>query len=357
MVVETLRWLTGAWLLWRIPGCRGGVAEHGGPVSVVIPARNEAASLPRLLTSLADQDPAPAQVIVVDDHSDDATARVARDGGATLVAAPALPEGWTGKAWACWTGAAVATAPTLVFLDADTVLAPGALQRLRREWAGRGGLVSVQPFHLTERPYESLSAFFNLVAMMGTDAFTPLGSRVAPSGAFGPCLVCSRRDYDGVGGHQAVRAEVLDDVALAGLFRATGRPVACLGGRGTVSFRMYAQGVGQLVEGWSKNFAAGAGATRLVTLGLVVAWLSGCIMAGWGLVTEPSPGAVLVYVAYGLQLWWMLRRVGRFHPGAGLLFPLPLAFFLAVFFRSVVLTHLWGKVPWKGRTVATRSPP
>src|SRR5688572_18993909 len=77
-----------------------------GSVSIVIPARNERESLPELLSSLRHSDVAPLEVIVVDDGSTDGTAAVAASLGATVLDAPPPPEGWNGKPWACWTGAA-----------------------------------------------------------------------------------------------------------------------------------------------------------------------------------------------------------------------------------------------------------
>lgn len=359
VVMEGLRWSTGAWLLWRVPRCREAASDAGlGDVAVVVPARDEEANLPRLLASLA-ADP-PGEVVVVDDHSSDATAGVAQAGGATVVAAPELPEGWTGKAWACWTGTGATTRPVLVFLDADTELEPGGLRRVVSEQRHRGGLVSVQPFHEARRPYEGLSSFFNVVSMMGLGAFTPLGGRLRPAGAFGPCLACNRDDYGRVGGHRAVAGQVVEDVALARRFGAAGLPVACLGGRGSIGFRMYPGGVRELVEGWSKNFASGAGASRPEALVLSVVWVSGCLAAagyaaatalGRGSASLPARAAVGLYVAYAAQIGWILRRVGRFGWWPAALYPVPLAFFLAVFARSLFLTHVKREVRWRGRVV------
>lgn len=352
------------WLLWRVPPCGagksagrgadGGAAPPAG--AVVIPARNEAANLPRLLGSLSAQDPPPGAVIVVDDHSEDDTAAVARSAGATVVVAGSLPPGWTGKSWACTAGATAANAARadiLVFLDADTVLAPGGLSRLVGEHGRRGGLVSVQPFHATERPYEALSAFFNLVSMMGVGAFTPR-RQPRPTGAFGPCLVCTPPDYALTGGHahDDVRGQVVEDVALAHRFTEQGLPVTVLGGRGTIDFRMYPDGVRQLVEGWTKNFASGASTARPLTFALISLWLSGCISATWSL---PAPAAAAVYLAYVAQLAWMLARIGRFGWWPAPLYPLLLVFFLGVFARSIVLTKLRGEVRWRGRTISTRA--
>jgi 4,4'-diaponeurosporenoate glycosyltransferase len=350
LAVEALRWSLGWWLLWRTPA-PGGTAPLDG-VSVVVPARDEADNLGRLLPSL----PAGLEVVVVDDGSTDGTAEVARRHNATVVRpGDPPPEGWTGKAWACWHGAQATRNEQLVFLDADVVVAPGGLEAAVAEH-GRlgpgGGLVSVQPWHAVERPYEQLSAFFNLIAPMSIDAFTP--RRPRPTGAFGPCLVVDRATYERSGGHGAeqVRGAVLDDVQIARAVRDTaGAPVHVFAGRRTnLTFRMYPHGAGQLAEGWTKNFAGGAAGTRPLTLVLVTLWLSGAIAAIAAVVAAP-----VLYAAYAVQLAVQLRRVGRFSPFTAALYPIPLAFFVGVFLRSLFRTYVRRQVTWRGRTVPTRT--
>lgn len=348
LIVCSVGLVVGCWLLWRIPSPAG--AADLRDVAVVIPARNEERSLPVLLESLADQ--RPAELVVVDDHSADGTAGVAARAGVTVTTAPDLPEGWTGKAWACWNGAQATTSPTLVFVDADTRFQPGGLGQVVGELSRRGGLVSVQPFHLPGRHYERLAAFFNVVGMMGVDAFTPLQHRLTPTGAFGPCLTTTRSDYEATGGHAGVRAEVVEDVALSRRYTAAGLPVTCFGGGGVVDFRMYPDGPAQLVEGFTKNFGRGAVGTRPVTLVLVFVWITGAILAVAG-VRRFSPAAVAPYAGYVVQLGWMLRRIGRFGWWPALLYPVPLVFFMGVFARSLVLTYLRREVTWRGRTIRT----
>lgn len=360
-----LRLGAGAWLVARI--VRPAAARVGHrPCAIVVPARNEARTLPALLGSLVDQLGPDDELLVVDDHSDDATAAVAAAAGAVVVPAPPLPGGWVGKSWACWTGVRRTSCDLLVFLDADTALEPGGLDRLVAAHAERGGLVSVQPFHTVPRPYERLSAFFNVVSMMGSDAFTPLGARRPPTGAFGPALLVERSVYLDVGGHAAIADELLDDVALAQAHERAGHAVTVLGGRGTIRFRMYPDGVRHLVEGWSKNMAGGAARTRLSTLVLITAWVSLCINAAWWLGRLPLDTSastadvqlgVVAYAAVAAQLWWVFRRIGTFGPATAVLFPVPLVFFLLVFCRSIVRTALRGSVEWKGRQIATRERP
>ncbi|MGC8794797.1 MAG: glycosyltransferase family 2 protein [Bryobacteraceae bacterium] len=112
------------------------------PVSVLIPARNEADNLPRCLQSLLSQEPV-AEVLVYDDHSEDATAEIVRgfarrDPRVRLLEPQPLPSGWTGKTSACQMLARAASCPWLLFLDADVFVRPGAVAGALTEASRRG---------------------------------------------------------------------------------------------------------------------------------------------------------------------------------------------------------------------------
>lgn len=361
----TVRWLLG-WLLGgRLPtldDTAGGTPRVASPadISIVIPARNEAHSLPGLLRSLNEQTIAAVEVIVVDDHSTDDTAGAAARGGAIVIQSATLPAGWLGKPWACAQGAAAATGHILVFLDADTTAGPRFVAMMQRALGESRGLVSVAPYHQTQRAYEMASALFNLVSMMGVGALSMWrGARV--TGAFGPCLAIRATDYAAIGGHEAVRHEVVDDVALARICRRHDMPVKNLAGTSYLRYRMYPHGAAQLIEGWSKNFAAGAAATPPLRLLAIAAWISGLIETGAvtiaGVITlllegaAPSWPHVVFYGLFAVQLWWMLRRIGNHHAIAWL-HPIAAFAFVAICARSVLLQ--WrGEATWKGRRVAT----
>lgn len=349
LTLEALRFGLGFLLLCRL--AKVGAAPAGdGPLdlAVIVPARDEAETLPGLLASLAAQQRPPAELVVVDDDSSDATAAVARRGGARIVPAPPRPAGWNGKQWACHVGFASTTARVVCFLDADVRLAADGLASLAAMVEERRGLVSVQPWHRTGSAVEGLSLFPNLVSMMAVDAFGPLGGRLAPSGAFGPVLAARRVDHERAGGHQAVRAAAMEDVALAGTYRWAGMPVTVLAGRGVATFRMYRGGLRSITEGWVKGLGDGARRVRLPTLVGVGAWLSGAASAPLLLIDRPMFGAAL-WVAYAVQLAWLGRRVGRFPVWSWALFPIPLAFFMFVFARSLFAVLLHRDVSWKGR--------
>jgi 4,4'-diaponeurosporenoate glycosyltransferase len=357
----------GFYLMWKIPSFArheqdAAKEKDRPPLSVIIPARNERERIAPLLESLQQQTVHPCEILVVDDHSSDGTSSVAGALGATVIQSNALPEGWTGKTWACWQGAQHAIGELLVFLDADVRLEHDGLACLVDAYGGKGGLLTVQPYHVTRKPYEELSAVFNIVLMAGMNAFTLQGEAFVPSGGFGPCAVCNREDYIETGGHghPAVRGNVLESIPLTRVFLGHDLPVRCYGGRGAVTFRMYPGGPGELVEGWSKGFGSGALATRPIILLAIVAWISACFSTFVTLISglvSPSTSPVgmyaLLYVLYALQIWWMLRRIGSFRWWTAALFPLPLCFFALVMLRSFLLIHLLRRVQWRGRAVPT----
>jgi len=307
-------------------------------VSVVIPSYNMAAYTPLTVDSVLAQDYPNVEVIVVDDGSTDRTGEVARELGANVTTSKPLPDGWRGKTWACHQGAQAATGDLLLFLDADTWFEPGGLARILSLYPG--GAFSIGPYHAVRRPYEDLSLFFNLNMNLGT----------VPRGLFGQMLLVDRESYRRVGGHEAVKGRILENFWLAQQFAAAGLPVRSVTGRGALSFRMYPNGLCELVEGWTKGFASGAGQTPRATLFLVVAWMIGLMLAPLGgLVTGDWFGWGAVYLLCALQVGWLGRLVGAFRWHTALLYPVPLIFFFAVFARSAMRS---GKtVTWKGREI------
>lgn len=355
-----VRWLLGWILALSLPSLPASMPQQQRTVSVLIPARNEAATLPNLLAALSNQVLRPAEVIVIDDDSSDGTVAIARQSADALaikvIQPPPLPEGWCGKTWALHHGVQASWGDVLVFLDADTEPAPQFLQRLLAQHEQQGGLVSVQPYHRTEKPYEQLSLLFNLVGLMAV--------RLGPSCgvAFGPAMVSSRADYLRAGGHEAVADKVVEDWFLAHRYEQLGLPVSAWLGSDSIAYRMYPGGLADMVAGFDKNFATAAGEVRWPWMLAMLLWLSGlfwaawCLPAallGWPLVGPPAIGPnALIYGTFAVQLLLLSRRVGRFH-WINLIFPIPVLFFLGVFILAIFKLER-GHVEWKGRRFKTR---
>ncbi len=362
-VVHLVLWILGFFFLFRISYCRVGVCRNTDrpSISIIIPARNEEHTLTNLLDSLSGQMSSQDEVIVVDDHSEDRTKEVAARTGVTVLASSPTPAGWLGKPWACFQGARIASREILVFLDADTVLEKNGLNNIIETHVEKDGVVSIQPYHKVRELYEQLSAFFNIIVMAGIGSFTVLGRRIRPIGLFGPAVVMKRQSYLDSGGHDTVKGEILDDVALGAELQHKGMEVHCLGGKRTISFRMYPNGIRELINGWSKGFAMGAAKTSTPLLILIVLWICGSVGTARGLIEAAIAANNIqialsggLYLLYTAQIQWMLVRIGNFKFYTALLYPVAAAFFVIVFAYSLVRVVLVRSVRWKGREISLK---
>jgi len=346
VAVFAVGWSLGWLLLWRprtLPPSNG---RDRQPVAVVIPARNEAHALPNLLRPLVEQQRSGDRIVVVDDHSDDGTARVANAFGAEIVTPSAPPDGWLGKPNACWHGACATSEDVLVFLDADVRPGPTLLDDVAAQVrSDPGALLSMQPWHHMYTAGEQPSILCNVTALMACGAFTVLGERAAANVAFGPVLAVDRTTYEAAGGHASpsVRAMHTEDIALA---RAVGRSRLFVGSPSTTTFRMYPGGFGELVRGWTRSLATGARFTSWWAALATVAWVFS-IAGGW--IALP-----LTYPLIAVQIWVLGRRAGTTDPRAVLVFPVLVAIFAYIFARSVFVVIARRDVTWKGRDVDAR---
>jgi 4,4'-diaponeurosporenoate glycosyltransferase len=345
LVGWTLGWLA-LWRLRPLPDAGPPTARSERPaVAVIVPARDEAHALHRLLPQLLAGARPGDEIVVVDDHSTDGTGDVARSLGARVATPPEPPDGWLGKPNACWHGAGTTSAPVLLFVDADVRPSVDLVDRIAAAVLSHPGtVVSVQPWHRVERPVEQLNVLFNVTSLMGVGAFTVLGRRVHPRAAFGPVLALERSTYERVGGHAApsVRGEHTEDIALA---RAVGHAELHTG-RPDIVFRMYPGGVGALVGGWTRSIATGAWSAPWWAVAATVAWVWS-LAGGW--IADPW-----TYPLAAVQVWVLGRRAGSFSPWIASVFPVAVVVLLVVVVRSAVLRLLGRDVTWKRRRVPSR---
>ena len=271
--LPVLPWVLAVLLLfWRARGSRHLDAESGEPppsapmVSVIIPARDEAHNIDRCLRSaMANRYPA-LEIIVVDDHSTDATGDIAGRAASTdsrvrIIVPPPLPEGWFGKSWACTTGAQAARGELLLFIDADTTLAPDLVVRLVNARQTRDAdMVSVGGRQELGSFWERLvqpQVFTMILARFGSTERVNRSRWATDKIANGQCILVRRSAYDRIGGHGAVRDKVAEDLMLAQTFHRTGHRVSLVLGLPQLSTRMYTS-LGELIRGWGKNIYAGA---------------------------------------------------------------------------------------------------
>ena len=298
------------------------VAAPTPRVSIVLPARNEAVHIADCIRSIRASTWPDLELVVVDDHSTDGTGALAREAAAgdprvKIVNAPDLPAGWFGKQWACQSGAAHATGSLLLFTDADTRHAPDLVGRMVRMRDRRGAeLLSVAGHQemgtVWERAVQPSVFTLILTRYGGADAIER-ATNPRDVVANGQCFMMSRRVYDAIGGHEAVRGYVAEDVMMAQAIQARGDRVSLALGIGQLSTRMY-DGLGSLMKGWGKNMYAGgrhamwwgAIGQRLFPL-LLLSFPLGVLMPFvalvWCAVAMATGGTVIGAVSAALLLW------------------------------------------------------
>ncbi len=329
-------------------------------VSVLLPVRDEAhrlePALHALLTAL-DGCAERAELVVLDDGSTDGTAELVRrvcghDPRVRLVAGLPLPAGWLGKPWACHqlAGHASAASTVLVFVDADVVVAPSAIAATVAQLRDTGlDLISPYPRQRAETHAERL-----VQPLLQWSWLTTLPLRVAersprPSlaAANGQLLAVDRATYLRAHGHEAVRADVLDDLALLRAVKAGGGHGGVTDGTALATCRMY-NGWDELRDGYTKSlwsaFGGPAGGVAVATtLPLVYGWPALAALAG-------SPVGLAGYLAGVAGRVLTGRRTGaRVWPDA-LAHPASVAMLACLTVRSV-RERRRGTLSWKGRPV------
>lgn len=211
---------------WRMrPDDPKGTPPSPAPsVTVVVPARNEAAVVARSLASLAHQQyPGDFHIILVDDSSDDATATLARH-TAQVIAARPKPEGWTGKMWAVSEGVSHVRSDYILLTDADIVHPPGHVAGLvARAMEGNYDIVSymVRLSVRTAAEQALIPAFVFFFFQLYPPAWIR-DPHAATAGAAGGCILIRREALERAGGIARIAGELIDDCALARAVKTTG---------------------------------------------------------------------------------------------------------------------------------------
>jgi hypothetical protein len=335
------------------------------PVSVLIPARNEECSIGPALESVLTNRNVGIEVIVLDDHSTDGTARIVADLGARdrrvrLVPGCSLPPGWCGKQHACWQLAQAATHETLVFMDADVRLAPDALGRMSAELNRRPGLqlLSGVPHQVTGSLLEK--ALIPLIHFILLSYLPLLAARrfrwTAFAAGCGQLFAARRGSYFKAGGHQAIRSSLHDGVTLPRAFRSCGFGTDVFDATDIASCRMYSNST-EVWRGLGKNATEGLASpaaigpwTLLLAGGHVLPWVL-CMLAAI-LPIETLPAAVPWLVASAaLSLLPRLLGIWRFRQSwlGALLHPVGVAMLLVIQWQALFRKCVGRPMEWRGR--------
>jgi chlorobactene glucosyltransferase len=334
-------------------------------ISVLIPARDEEANIGACIDSLRRQDYPNYEILVLDDSSTDGTAEIvariaAQDGRVSLLRGDHLPDGWAGKPFACHQLAQRARGSWLLFTDADTVHAPSVLRHvLCTALESQAALISGFPYQRTTSIWQKMALpilFYFLLLCLMPLWWLQRTKRPLPSIAIGQFMFFSAREYRSVGGHEAVKDCIIEDVSVAREIARHNYRQLTLDLSEVVSCQMY-RGVGPMWEGiarWLYTVAsmstAGLAAIMFVATLLFLApflWLAHGL-----LVSQPAAGwQALVAVQVFLLL------LGRFLVGrrfsqpksSVVLHPIGFGFLLAIGFYAGYRCVTGAGVKWKGR--------
>lgn len=354
LILALVVWNTRA---WPAPSANGKTCAE--TCSILIPARNEEENLGDCLDSAMRQGNPVVEIIVCNDHSEDATAEIVEnynkiDPRIRMINASGLPEGWCGKNFACALLAAEARGDWMLFLDADARLSPDAVSCMMAEAGQRDcTLLSSWPGLVLESAWERA-----LMPMLNFLVFTlfpaPLSLRRDDPSlglAHGACILVKRTEYEATGGHWLVFDKIFEDTELARAWRASGRHGFCLDGQDLVRVRMY-DSLGGIWQGFQKNIFPAF--SRAFSFWLFLGFHAACFL---------TPFAILPWLAMGYWRLWPLGvsalcillmralQAQRFRYPAWSVLVHPLA---EVMLIAIGLSSWWSfqvgrGVSWKGR--------
>jgi chlorobactene glucosyltransferase len=325
---------------------------------VIVPARNEAATIRTLLASLLATQYRPLEILVVDDRSTDDTAELVRtmaEPRLRLIPGEELPEGWYGKPWACYQGFRAAQGSLLLFTDADT--------HHHSELLGRavGALSEEQAGLLTVSPLQRCVTFWERVVMpqiwflLALRYHPPAVNRARQERdviANGQFILTTRAAYEAVGTHQVVRGEVAEDLALAQAYLRRGYKLHFAFAEQLMETRMY-QNLAQLIEGWSKNIYLGGRRSfphqpvlrALVPLMLIAAmlfWLIPPLLLLCSTLVvslRELAAAAITGIGASAVFWMVMCREMKIPPIYGAGYPL----------GALMALYIVGRSTWRGR--------
>jgi len=333
-------------------------------VSVLIPARDEGRNIARCVDSLLKQDYPPLEILVLDDGSTDQTAAIVEELARThpflrLLHGRPLPQGWHGKAYACHQLAQVAKGEWLLFTDADTVHSPHSVSSvIRAAFQKEADLLTLLPYCITGTFWEKVAlpliSFFFL-------SYLPLGlitrsKEPLLSAALGPFMLFRRNFYFWIGGHEAVRQNIVEDMGLGWLTKKAGGRLVLMDGTDVVAVRFY-QGWREIWPGLSKSAFAAFNYSLPPLLGLVT-FNFAAFVAPYGFLARGLWRGEINLISCWLPLAqvliaWVIRLLlaRRFRMSCAMAFlhPLTVLVGMLISLNSVYWSLTDHGVLWKGR--------
>ena len=334
-------------------------------ISILIPARNEEANIGACLESLRRQDYPNFEILVLDDSSTDGTADIlariaAEDSRVRLLQGKPLPQGWAGKPFACHQLAQEARGSWLLFTDADTVHAPSMLRAvLGAALVSRAALISGFPYQRNTSIWQKTAMpilFYFMLLCLLPFWWLQRSRGTMPSVAIGQFLFFSTNEYRSIGGHEAVKSRILEDVWLGREVSRHHYKQLTLDLSALVSCQMYKE-FGTMWQGITRWFymVASLSIVSLVVMIFVVLmlFLAPFLWLVYGLLLAQPAFGWDVLVTLQVAILFLARFLAgrRFsQPKTSvILHPVGMAFLILVSFYASYQYLTGAGVKWKGR--------
>jgi chlorobactene glucosyltransferase len=341
---------------------------HAPRVSLLVPARNETRNIAGCARGLLAQDYPDFEVIILDDESTDGTGEIltrlaAENKRLHIIHGQPLPAGWLGKNWACQQLAQAATGDYLLFTDADTRHDPAMLRdAIAAAIATNADLLSGIPQQEVKTWSEQL-----LVPLLAWSfmAFIPIALAQRVRAAFlsvsiGQFLLFRRSAYEKIGGHAAVRDNVVEDFELARNIKQAGLQWRFVDATARIHCRMY-HNFREVFNGLSKNLYVVFGNIFFFALAwsaLIISFLEPQLILLLALLGVPLPDKLLplsvLAIGQAILLWGLTDLRFGFPIKQAALYPITIVLSVVIGLRSMVAHIFKRDVTWKGRSVVTK---
>lgn len=363
-VILALLVLLGLNLIQNIKGMRGygnlRVKKTMPLISVLIPARNEEEMIERCASSLLKSDYPNLEIIILDDNSSDRTYEIIRrlsrsHKNLQVLKGQELPSGWNGKNWACHQLAHAAKGDWFLFTDADTYHSPNSISTaLETAKKSRSSFVTAIPGLIMKTWAEKLILpviHFAFIALLPYNLINfSKNSRVAIG--IGPFLFIQRKCFFSCGGFEAIKTEILDDMALARRVKQNKAKMAVIDGTEIVKVRFYTC-FKEVWSGFSKNAFQAIGSSPHFLFGISVACYFLFVYPYFCLGTAIYYGqsVTLPFIQVFIVSVIKLALSTRFKTSIAysLLHPFMIILTLLILFNSFRLTLFGKKIEWKER--------
>jgi glycosyltransferase involved in cell wall biosynthesis len=323
-------------------------------VSVLIPARNEEKNIANLLSDLLGQDYQNIEIIVFNDLSTDKTAEIVErfsitDKRVRLVNSEALPEGWLGKNYACYSLSKHASGDYFLFLDADVRVKgnviPRAISFAQRKHLG---LISIFPMQIIQSIGEKMTVPNMNYILLSLLPLILVRQSKNPSlaAANGQFMFFEARRYRSLQPHERVKNDKVEDISIARIYKKQHISMACLVGDNTIQCRMY-EGFWEAVNGFSKNVTAFFGNSFALAFLFWMMTSFGFLVVGFVMPLAVFWGYVLAYFTTRI----LISKVSHQNSWANLLYFIPQQIACGIFIYRAQINKFAKNYQWKDRSI------